>query len=498
MNLSRRIDQVLTAVAPGYAARRARARLDIVRTEAAARAYEAAANTRRTKGWRASGASAEVEIAGSLETLRNRHRQLVRDNPWAARAVRAIVNNTVGSGIAGYWTTGPTRTRAVEMNALWQEWSRSQTCDVGGRLNFDGLQGLMLRTVAEAGEVIVRKRVVNRGPGRVPLALQIIEPDHIDDTRDEQRTDGSRVLRGIEVDAADRVTAIYLLREHPGGNTFRLRGTNRDSERVPVADLCHIFRVDRPGQVRGVPWGAPVMLSLRDLDGYEDAMLLRQKLAACFVAFVQQDAPGGETANGPETLEPGAVEYVQNADGVTFATPPMPDGYGPYTASILRRVAVGYGVPYEVLTGDLSQVNYSSGRMGWLEFHRDIEAWRWQMLMPMGLERIAGWFAELAPLAGNPNVARDARVEWTPPARKMIDPTKEVGAYIEARRGGLISLQEIHRELGQDTEEVLAEIADENARLDRMQITVESDARKPRNGGVPAEPTDPPPAPPAD
>jgi capsid protein len=36
----------------------------------------------------------------------------------------------------------------------------------------------------------------------------------------------------------------------------------------------HLFERLRPGQVRGVPWFASVILKLRDLDDYDDAELI--------------------------------------------------------------------------------------------------------------------------------------------------------------------------------------------------------------------------------
>ena len=50
--------------------------------------------------------------------------------------------------------------------------------------------------------------------------------------------------------------------------------------------MLHLFDRLRPGQVRGVPWFAPVILKLRDLDEYDDAELVRKKIEACFAAFV--------------------------------------------------------------------------------------------------------------------------------------------------------------------------------------------------------------------
>ena len=43
----------------------------------------------------------------------------------------------------------------------------------------------------------------------------------------------------------------------------------------------------------------------------------------------------------------------------------------------------GIGLPYELGTGDMSQVNYSSWRGGMLGFRNTVEAYRWLTLIPL-------------------------------------------------------------------------------------------------------------------
>ena len=63
------------------------------------RMYEGARVSRLTSDWVTGGTSADAEIKGSLQRLRNRSRQLVRDNDYARQAIRAVRNNVIGTGI---------------------------------------------------------------------------------------------------------------------------------------------------------------------------------------------------------------------------------------------------------------------------------------------------------------------------------------------------------------------------------------------------------------
>ena len=109
----------------------------------------------------------------------------------------------------------------------------------------------------------------------VPLQLQVLEADHLDSGKTEELRDGGFVLQGIEFDALGRRRAYWLYPTHPGDGRGALV-----SHRVPADRVLHLFERLRPGQVRGVPWFAPVMLKLRDLDGYDEAELVRKKIEA--------------------------------------------------------------------------------------------------------------------------------------------------------------------------------------------------------------------------
>ena len=126
----------------------------------AQRTYEGAKVTRRTSGWYAPSTGPNAEIQGDLVTLRNRHRALVRDNPWAKRARDAIVNNVIGAGIVTQWSS-PSRQQR------WRDWWESTECDADGLTNGYGLQALVMRTLVESGEVLVyrRRRFGPRGGG---------------------------------------------------------------------------------------------------------------------------------------------------------------------------------------------------------------------------------------------------------------------------------------------------------------------------------------------
>lgn len=488
------LDRLITWLSPARGAARLVARARIEGLTRAVATYDGAARTHRTQGRWVTGGSANREIRPALVRLRDVSRDHGRNNAYAARAVATIVSNTVGEGIIPTIEAKSSRFEAA-VQGLVNSHLRTPAIDFDGRHNLSGLQALVMRTVVEAGECLVLRQRTSSAM-RLPLAFQIrvLEPEFLDWTKDGPLPDGAFRVQGVEFDKYGRRVAYWLYKEHPGDTRFLL---TISSVRVPAEDVLHIYRVDRPGQARGVPWGSPAFMTLTDLQEYEEAELVRQKIAACFAVFFTDE--GGQTkladaaataaadksADGRpiDMLEPGLIQRLPPATDVKFATPPLTTGYPDYVRAQLRRVAVGYGVPYETLAGDLSQVNFSSGRMGWLEFQRSVDQWRWHMLIPHLCEPIGRWFREAAMPALN--MRSDFSLSWTPPRREMIDPAKEIGAARDAIRAGLSSRSEELRKLGYDPDMVEADLAAENARGDALGLKFDSDGRFPMNAPAP-------------
>ena len=302
------IDRAVAVFSPEAALRRLYARDAIERK----RGYDAASKGRGTDGWRATGNSADKEIAGAGPILRDRMRDLVRNNPMAAQAVQVLVNNIVGTGIRPRAATNdPALNERVD--ALWKRWSRS--CDRHGQTEFHGLLNLAVREMIEGGEVFALARPTSmRAPGVVPLQIELREADHLDSARMDNRPDGVRIDQGIEYDRNGRRSAYWLFPDHPGG-TVTVFGRRFESVRLPADRVAHLFERQRV-QSRGVPWGTPAMRHIRDLDDWQHAELIRKKTEACLVGIVfgaeeadQGIAPSVEDAEGHriEQSEPGLI-----------------------------------------------------------------------------------------------------------------------------------------------------------------------------------------------
>jgi lambda family phage portal protein len=242
---------------------------------------------------------------------------------------------------------------------------------------------------------------------------------------------------------------------------------------------------------------AGIALNLQDLADHQDAELMRQKIAACFAVFrVQPDMGEGEIANPiGSSLRPGAVYDLGPGEDVRFGEPPGVNGFEEFSRVVLRSVASGLGITYEALTGDLSNVNFSSARMGRMEMDRNISSWQWTMMVPQFCQPLGEWFREAWMMQGNPAGLAEMRVSWVPPHRILVDPAREVGALVDKVRAGFASRQGVIRELGHDPERLLAEQAEDAAQADAAGLVFDSDPRRTSGTGLtqarPGEPVYP-------
>lgn len=473
------IDRLTSPIAPRWTLKRQRARLaaDLL----LARHYEGAAVGRRTQGWRQTSTDANRAIGPASGPLRNRVRDLVRNNPYAESALSIIVDHTVGYGISAKMTTPSTKAETI-----WKAWAESTDCDADGRHDFAGLQKLVLRTVAESGECLVRRRLRFATDGlSIPLQLQVLEPDFLDTSKDLQTLpNGGRIIQGVEFDPIGNRVGYWIFDEHPGsGFTGGLQ-----SRRIDAAQILHVFDAQRPGQVRGVSWFAPVLVLFKDFDELADATLMKQKVAAC-LAVITSDidgtaAPVGEGQDtktpGIDALEPGMVLNLPAGRSVSVVQPPTVREYGEYSQTILHALAAGLGVTYEDLTSDFSNVNFSSSRMARMKHQAHVNDWRWRMLVPQFCDPAFAWAMEVAAVFGSGEVPS---VQWTAPPLPMIDPVNEGLAYQRNIRSSLMTLSEALRERGYDPSAVLSEIKTDNDLLDKLGIVSDSDPRKTTQAG---------------
>lgn len=456
------LDRVIEWVSPAAGARRAYARYAIET------AYQAA-RMRRVSGLTVSNAGPNAEMLGAASALRARTRDQVRNNGFAKNAKRQWGTRLWSTGMFPVWNAG--KVRNEKLDKLWAQWSAAcwgnGPSARGARWEQAGLA--LVNAAFESGEVLALRRRHRPAENR-PLActFDLLEPDHLDDSRDGQSLpDGGYIRGGIEFSETGERRAYYLYDLHPG--EWQIRPQSHKSKRVAAADVIHMFEPDRPGATRGAPHGAAVAERADDLEGYLRADIMQKRVSACYAAFVSRpdaDAPplapeDGRTGGGQrkEKIDPAMIHYLGQGESVTIAAPAQAGGVRDTTQVIAREIAAGYHIPYEILTGDWSVTNYSSSRSGLIGFADFVSQYRWLVLRP-ALDELVRWFLDAAYLLNKiDRKPEEFEWTWTEPEFRLLDRLNEAEAdEIELRLGTMTWSQAVQAK-GYNPDEQAADIA---------------------------------------
>lgn len=445
------------------------------------RSYEAAGTGRLLASWTTSSASANTEIREHLAVLRARSRDLARNNEIIRRFLRLVSTHVVGPAGVGFQSKvrfgngRPDEAANRKIEEGWAAWTRRGSVEASGRLSWPELQRLAAETVARDGEVLA---VLGPGPNPENLSLRLLEADHLPLDANDSLPGGRRLVMGVELDADGRPVAYHLADEHPGDETALWRQGGVTYRRWPADRVVHLYLPERPGQVRGVPWAAPVMHKLKMLAGYEEAELTAARVGASKMGFFKEAtgaeylAGRGVTDDGDLVVEVEPGHFERLPPGVEFQPwdPDYPSGgFSAFVTRCLHDIAAGLGVSYHSLTGDLSQVSYSSARIGSLEERdhwRALQDWFcgafldpvFRAWLPRAMA--AGTVALPADQAG-----RFVAPRWYPRRWGWVDPLKDMQAQTLALEARLASRRRILAEQGVDFEELVEELRAERDTL---------------------------------
>ena len=464
------------------------------RPSAGRRRYEGGRHNRLTRDWHPGPGSADAEISQDLTLLRNRSRDLARNNPYVAALVRQMVANLVGDGIEAR-AVHPDPAIQKLAQEIWLKFARSK---VDGRHDFYGLQKLAVRTMVEGGDVLNVWTAKNGVPDAV---CRLIEGDQLETPTGLWgllNTNGPVIRDGVEFDGSGDRSAYHILRDHPGD---LLRGLLRKYDRIDAQHVDHMFEPTRPGQTRGVPWLAPSMMVIRMLQDLDVAIATKKRMQACIGIIrtltddLEDEAPDtGTEAEGDEIegsgspalerMVPGMV--VEGLPGETYTTiAPTADGDSDtFYRQQLRSVSAAISIPDHLMTGDVGQANYSSLRAATVAFWTVLDDWQSNVIVPFLCDpAFARVMRREALLRREPRLA-ECTAEWTPPPRLWVDPIKDVAALVMEERAGFINKPEILARRGKEYRAHFDEKAAVQKLGDDLGLVFDTDPRRVNGAGA--------------
>jgi lambda family phage portal protein len=435
-------------VAPPSAVRVVRARYDAAVTTDDNRRHWAAAD----------GLSANSANSPDVRrVLRNRARYEVANNSYAKGIVLTLANDVIGTGPRLQMLTDD-----VEANRrIEREFTRWTTA-----IRLAEKLRTMRCARATDGESFALMTSNPKLALPVRLDVKLVEAEQI--ATPDPRFDAP--VDGIAFDAAGNPVEYFLLREHPGDLAFRRLLA---FDRIPAEAILHWFRIDRPGQARGIPDITPALPLFAQLRRFTLAVIAAAETAADFAGILYTDAPASGEADAAEPFEP--IELEKRA----LVT--MPGGwkmsqlqaeqpattYAEFKREILNEIARCLNMPFNVAAGNSSSYNYASGRLDHQTYFKAIRVEQTH-IEDLLLDRLlAAWFDEAAMIAGylpaglGPIIDLDHAWFWD--GHEHVDPAKEASAQGTRLANHTTTLAHEYARQGRDWEDALRQRAKEVA-----------------------------------
>lgn len=457
--------------------------------------------------WNPQRGSADADLLPDLGTLTARSRDLGRNNGLVAGANQTYRDNIVGatlrlSCIPDYRLLGWSREYAREWGNVvepkFRSWAETTECHAGRKLNLLGLTLQALSGAMGNGDALALPLWLPRPGSRWNTRLMMIEADRLSTPYGmEHRED---IRGGIEFDQYGADVAYHITKKHPGdmlgmGFYGAASSAAMQWERIPAFTpwgrrrVIHLADHERSGQSRGKPIISAVMREFHMAGKYSSNELESSVASSLITAFLESDldpesaaALFGEDPRGAwkasltegrsslRKMKGGAVVPLPAGARLSAFNPGRPNpAFEAFMLSVLRHIAAGMNLPYELLLKDFSKSNYSSARAALLEAWRYFNGRR-RWLSDHWLRCIYELWFEEAVNAGEieapgfyENRYAYLRCRFIFGGRGWVDPVKEATASVMRMKAGITTLEHECAEQGTDYEEVLDQTAVEEA-----------------------------------
>ena len=481
-------DKAINHIAPVWGLKRTQARManDLYRNY-----LEAGRPDRGGEAWKKVSASPSdvFKLDGAL--VRDRAKYLVGSDPYVSGMLNTLVSTVVGTGIktscqiefSKKHEVNEARNKVIEdLKKRWNE-----EVDAIGNMHRNEMQELILKTVAGEGEVLMRRMYKDDSSRVSPLCYEIISADRLVDYGTNPLR-GNEVINGIEYEPDSSIPVAH----HVSYGQYSLK-----SKRIPVDEINHIFRVDRPGQDRGITWLAPVIPDCYMLHDIKDYAVIARKVQSAIAVIVSDNpnnlgaggtipglvAPSGVTkenaaGDNQSFIQPGMIHHAGTGN-VTSHVPAPSNDLDPLTRLLLRSIGIGFGMSYEYISGDYERTNFAGGRLG--------QVMQRQKIMPVHgfminhAEKVMHKdFIDSIRLTGDLRVPANLNpyaAQFSKPEIKWgVNPIQEVKAALMAVEGNISTLRDEVEGTGKDFYDVIMQ------KVKEKKILTEADLVDIKNG----------------
>ena len=479
------------------------------------------------KGYNSESLSPKSDIEENRKLLRERTRDLAMNSPVATAAVNATRTSWVGTGLKpkpkiDYELLGISKEAASDLEKKIKNefslWANSTLCDACDLNNFYELQQIAFLDWLKNGEEFVLVSYAEETENMpYSLRLRLILADRIStpgayggeyDGFDKEQPDGNRIMNGVEIDRQGKVVAYHISSTFPNENEAITTEWKRVLKRGATTgnpNILHVFNAESAEQYRGVPFLAPVIMSIKQLTRYTEAEIMAAVVNSMFAIFIQTesgddiDGFGGEDddmntapSDGDEIkLGAGTINFLKEGEKVEAVESKHPSGnYESFVGAFSMLIGAALEISPEVLMKKFSN-NFSASKGALNETWRAFSMRRKWFVDDFCKQVYELWFAEAVSIGRikAPGFFADPLIRnaytnatWTGPAQGCLNPVQEANAAVIRIKNGLSTREDECAAInGTDYEDNVRALENENERLaqaNRAMNKEETDSEK--------------------
>ena len=448
----------------------------------------------RLAAWVPSPGSADADLLPELGTITSRARDMVRNHPIASGVRQTLNDNIIGSQLRlssqpKYRMLGWDKDKASEWANQTEDrfstWAETTECDAARTQTLLGLTIQALSSAMMNGDAVALPVWLPRKDAQWSTRLQTVESDRLATPPWLQNDD--TVRGGVKVDQYGAPMGYWIMKSHPGDKHAGYLSPDRNRwTYVPAFTkwgrrrVIHLFDKERSGQSRGKSVFTAVMREFKMSGEYLGSELHAAVANALIAAFLESDLDPQSVAElfGTEQneatsywksvadkwnrkkMESGLIQTLPVGTRLSSHNTSRPNvAFEGFMQAVMRHMAAGLNLPYELLLKDFSKTNYSSARAALLE------AWRYflsrrRWIKEQWLDPIYELWAEEAVNTQRidaPNFYENKFAylnnRWIMSGRGWVDPVKEAKGAELRMALGISTQQDECGEQGKDYQE---------------------------------------------
>lgn len=431
--------------------------------------YDAEKTGRVRADWGTSTSVPYHELHGKHAKIRARSRELYSNDSTYRRAIKAIVDHVVGTGLRPKPRVVDRNKKPIasineQLEALAERYFATVEWDATRSMKWIGKgQRLQFTTQLRDGDILLNMTNASTA-SRHSFAWQMAEIDRLDDSQDlfyrtfEHSDKIKQTVHGISLDT-NGAPILYWF-----------KGIDKP---ISASNVIHGYLQERPEQYIGEPLGMAVLDAVYDKHDLNEDYILKSRAIAKIIWHLStmSDFPSSGDQDSDSFAEMEPLSILRTEDKPNDMK--MPDDVSRTLEPLVKMqkndITSGMGISYISTLLDMTNVNFAAASMNsikeWITFKPLRQDFTDSFCDPIWEKSVERWVLD-GQIRG---LTRDrfyadpykyTRIQWDADAREHADPYKTSKAAIENITSGRISLKEDVESRGKDWSDHLKDLAD--------------------------------------